>query len=286
MATPTPPVVIVTTETSTTTYLYTANAAPLPTSSSTAGSTSSSTSDSNNFATTSKSVPECISSGTETNTTPPPSCPSSCTTCVTTTTTVTVVPSFAALSAITLATETETTFQVAPVTLTSVAQLVVTITSTVTPAKSGSNAANDPPTTPAPASQQIPPSTSPRGQGNIAPQTITGPGSLPVVVQPSSAIVIDGITITPGSSAATIHGTPVSLAPGGSYLVIGSSTVMLKTSASPGHGSMIWSGLGGSATGSPGYQQFLGGADKSKGTSWLSLAFALGIGVAGMWIFR
>jgi len=87
----------------------------------------------------------------------------------------------------------------------------------------------------------------------FVPFAITGmPGGSTASIAPNSAIVVGGTTLTPGSAAATISGTAVSLASGSAYIVVGSSTFAISASPtgtdSSGFGSLIWKGLGGSAT--------------------------------------
>ncbi|KAI4088592.1 MAG: hypothetical protein L6R37_008172, partial [Teloschistes peruensis] len=50
---------------------------------------------------------------------------------------------------------------------------------------------------------------------------------------PISDLIINGRTITPGAPALTISGTPISLLPSGTGLVIGSSTYPIPTAATP-----------------------------------------------------
>lgn len=72
----------------------------------------------------------------------------------------------------------------------------------------------------------------------------------------SSHIVVDGTTLLPGGPGATVAGTPVSVAPGGS-LVVGSSTISA--------------------------QAFEGGAGRMDGRGGLVLGFMVG-GVLGVWL--
>jgi hypothetical protein len=69
----------------------------------------------------------------------------------------------------------------------------------------------------------------------------------PITTSPSP-IVISGVTITPGAPAVTVDGTEISLAASSSILVVGTSTLNLAASSTPGYGSLVWSGLGGSGT--------------------------------------
>jgi hypothetical protein len=71
--------------------------------------------------------------------------------------------------------------------------------------------------------------------------------SNPITTSPSP-IVISGVTITPGAPAVTVDGTEISLAASSSVLVVGTSTLNLAASSTPGYGSLVWSGLGGSGT--------------------------------------
>jgi len=95
----------------------------------------------------------------------------------------------------------------------------------------------------------------------------------------ASAYVIGTQTLSPGGPAITVSGTPLSLAPEGTALVVGTSTAAAGT----GLGNYIWSGLGGSGTASgtvTGAVVFTGAADTKilPGRGKV----AAGIGLAGV----
>lgn len=91
----------------------------------------------------------------------------------------------------------------------------------------------------------------------------------PTTTSPSP-IVISGVTITPGAPAVTVDGTEISLAASSSVLVVGTSTLNLAASSTPGYGSLVWSGLGGSGTAGsntkPHLATFTGAGGKSEPT--------------------
>jgi hypothetical protein len=91
----------------------------------------------------------------------------------------------------------------------------------------------------------------------------------PTTTSPSP-IVISSVTITPGAPAVTVDGTEISLAASSSVLVVGTSTLNLAASSTPGYGSLVWSGLGGSGTAGsntkPHLATFTGAGGKSEPT--------------------
>jgi hypothetical protein len=91
----------------------------------------------------------------------------------------------------------------------------------------------------------------------------------PTTTSPSP-IVISGVTITPGAPAVTVDGTEISLAASSSVLVVGTSALNLAASSTPGYGSLVWSGLGGSGTAGsntkPHLATFTGAGGKSEPT--------------------
>ena len=131
----------------------------------------------------------------------------------------------------------------------------VTLSGTVLSLASGSSGATGGPvlvvgTGTAAQSFEIPAAT-PQA-ASFAPITIMGPGNDLLVISPSHPLVIAGTTIYPGAPAEIVQSTPVSLALGSSILVIGSSTITIlptQSGADGGIGSYVWSGLGGTVTG-------------------------------------
>ena len=97
----------------------------------------------------------------------------------------------------------------------------------------------------------------------------------PVTANLASEYVIDGQTLMPGAPAITVSGTPISLAPSGTNVVIGGSTEAV------GVGGLIMSGIGGSATPTAGGSAtavFTGAAVRTRADGW----GAVGVAVAGM----
>lgn len=78
----------------------------------------------------------------------------------------------------------------------------------------------------------------------ITPPPITVEGSV-ITADSASNYVIAGQTLAPGGSAIVVGGTTISLAAGGTELIEGTMTMAEST----GIGGIIWSILGGGATG-------------------------------------
>lgn len=75
--------------------------------------------------------------------------------------------------------------------------------------------------------------------------------------------VIDGQTLTPGENAITISGTRISLAPGATAVVIGSTTSALPA-ASSGVGDYVWAGIAGALVAAEASSTTPTGASKTK----------------------
>ena len=86
------------------------------------------------------------------------------------------------------------------------------------------------------------------------PAALTLPGGAVVTQEPYSGYVLGSQTLVPGGSAITVDGTLVSLAPGGTEVVVGSVTEIWT--ASVGMGGVIMSGFAGGGGG--------GGAEKTS----------------------
>lgn len=118
-------------------------------------------------------------------------------------------------------------------------------------------------------------------------QTVTAP------IHPSEYLIA-GQTLVPGAPPISISGKAVSLAPGESQVVIGSSTKTLTSSEKPGLASLILQGLGdlGSSDATPtessftdsstASAQYTGDADRRKGKGrilWIGLGILTGLGI-------
>lgn len=71
------------------------------------------------------------------------------------------------------------------------------------------------------------------------PQTVGLVGTAPVVVGPSSVVVVGSQTLRPGGPAVTVGGTAVALAPSATAIVVGGTSLPLPQSVRPGQKSTI-----------------------------------------------
>lgn len=66
-------------------------------------------------------------------------------------------------------------------------------------------------------------------------RTVGTIGTVPVVVGPSSIVVVGSQTLSPGGPAVTVGGTPVALAPSATAIVVGGTSLSLPQVQRPGH---------------------------------------------------
>ena len=116
------------------------------------------------------------------------------------------------------------------------------------------------------------------GPSTPLPTSILGPGPITIGTQtltPNSAseYLIASQTLVPGGPAITVSGTPVSLAPGATAVVVGTRT--------SGLGNYIWSGIGGGGptTTNPGPATYTGGAEAVTSRRVWVLVFGVFCGV-------